>query len=238
VATIAMIAVGVLALLMFMLFGALLEMYRDVRQLRDVAGILDRPLSVDIGRVQGTVPSGYGLAPALDAASAALILFVSETCSTCRVLAASFDTSLPAGLWIVVEARSAESASAFLASTSLGTLSSTGRVAVDVAGQIAGRLGLDTTPVGFRVENGRLVSATTVPSVRYLSTILPKPIRLKRQSGGQDRTPVTNPEGEDAKGRPTDVDEARSAAPRGRRTTAGRVGTALLSIATGRPVWR
>jgi hypothetical protein len=221
-----MIAVGVLALLVFVLFGALMELYRDVRQLRDVAGILDRPLMVDIGRVQGTAPGRYGLAPALDAVGAALVLFISETCSTCRVLAASFDTSLPAGLWVVVEARSAESASAFLASNRLGALMSTGRVTVDVAGQIAGRLGLDTTPVGFRVENGLIVSATTVPSLRYLSTILPQPIRLKRQPGEQGGTPATRPKGEDA--------AARSSP----RTTAARVGLALLSIATGRPVWR
>jgi hypothetical protein len=230
VATIALIGVGVLALVVFVLFGALMEMYRDVRQLRDVAGILDRPLNVDIGRVQGTAPSRYGLPPALDGESAALVLFLSETCSTCRVLAASFDTGLPAGLWIVVEARSAETASTFLNSNRLGTLMSTGRVAVDVAAQIAGRLGLDTTPVGFRVENGLLVGATTVPSVRYLSTILPTPIRLKRQSGDQNGTRVTDPSGRD-------VDDATPAVPRVSRT-ARRVGMTILSIATGRPVWR
>ena len=35
------------------------------------------------------------------------------------------------------------------------------------------------TPVGFRVEDGRIVNATTVPSQRYLFSILPKPIRLR-----------------------------------------------------------
>src|SRR5262245_35438570 len=48
VATVALIAVAVLALLLAVLFGALLEMYRDVRQLRDALGILDRPLAVEI----------------------------------------------------------------------------------------------------------------------------------------------------------------------------------------------
>ena len=54
---------------------------------------------------------------------------------------------------------------------------------VDVADAIASRIGLDMTPVGFRVEDGRIVNATTVPSQRYLSSILPKPIRLRPAQG-------------------------------------------------------
>src|SRR5262245_50776784 len=42
VATLALICVALLSLFVAILFGALLELYRDVRQLRDVAGILDR----------------------------------------------------------------------------------------------------------------------------------------------------------------------------------------------------
>jgi hypothetical protein len=233
-----MIAVGVLALLVFVLFGALLELYRDVRQLRDVAGILDRPLNVDIGPVVATEPSRYGLPPALDSTGSALVLFLSETCSTCRAIAASFETFLPAGLWVVVEARSAESASAFVASNNLGAMIPSGRVCVDVAGQIAARLGLDTTPVGFRIENGLITSATTVPSVRYLSSVLPKPLRLKRWPGDWERTMQTNPKSEDAGARPQDVAGGISAARSSARGTAARVGMALMAIAAGRPVWR
>ena len=48
-ATAMMVAVGVLALLVFVLCGVVYELFRDVRQLRDVAGILDRPLHVELG---------------------------------------------------------------------------------------------------------------------------------------------------------------------------------------------
>jgi hypothetical protein len=178
-ATLALVAVGLLALLVFVLFGAMLELYKDVRQLRDAAGILDRPLHVDVGLVAGTAPSAYGLPQVLDTATSALVLFLSETCSTCRALAASFDTSLPPGLWVVLEARSADSAREFLATYRMAQMTSESRVSVDLNGEIAGRIGLDTTPVGFRVENGLLTSATTVPSTRYLMSILPTPIQLK-----------------------------------------------------------
>lgn len=178
--TVALISVGVLALLVFVLFGALLEMYRDVRQLRDVAGILDRPLNVDIGAAAGTKPSIYGLPQGLDSVPSAILLFLSERCGTCRSLAAGFGRPLPAGLWVILEATDPRSAAAFLDSYALRDISSDGRVVIDVAGEIARRIGLDTTPVGFRVENGLLASATTVPSSRYLTSILPEPIRLKQ----------------------------------------------------------
>lgn len=175
-----MVAVGVLALLVFVLCGVVYELFRDVRQLRDAAGILDRPLNVDLGPVAGTRPSGHGLPEALDSAASALVLFLSDRCGTCRSLAAGLERHLPPGLWVVLEARSSDSAARFMESYELTRMVEDGRLVVDVAGAIAGRIGLDLTPVGFRVEGGRIVSATTVPSKRYLFSILPKPIRLRR----------------------------------------------------------
>ncbi|MEK6280404.1 MAG: hypothetical protein AABN95_08640 [Acidobacteriota bacterium] len=176
--TIALIAVGVLALLVFVLFGALLEMYRDVRQLRDVVGILDRPLNVEVGAVAGTKPSKYGLPHSLDSSTSAIVLFLSERCATCRSLVAGLTKPLPLGLWVVLEAKDTAAAAAFLGTSALAGANSEERVIVDVAGSIAGRMGLNATPVGLRVEKGILTSATTVPSSRYLTSILPAPIRL------------------------------------------------------------
>jgi hypothetical protein len=175
-----MIVVGVLALVVFVLCGVVYELFRDVRQLRDVAGILDRPLDVEIGTVAGTRPSTYGLPQTLDSAASALVLFLSDRCGTCRSLAAGLERHLPPGLWVVLEAENADSAVRFLESFELTRMTEDGRLVVDVAGAIAGRIGLDLTPVGFRVEDGRIVNATTVPSKRYLLSILPKPIRLRR----------------------------------------------------------
>ena len=178
-----MVAVGVLALLVFVLCGVVYELFRDVRQLRDVAGILDRPLHVELGAVAGTRPSSYGLPEALDSAGSALVLFLSDRCSTCRSLAAGLGSHLPPGLWVVLEARSPDSAAKFIEFYELTRMLEGGRLSVDIGDAIAGRIGLDMTPVGFRVEDGRIVNATTVPSQRYLSSILPKPIRLRPAQG-------------------------------------------------------
>lgn len=179
-AAIALIAVAVLGLLVAVLFAALVEMYRDIRQVRDAVGILDRPLNVELGAVAGTRPSEHGLPAALDSAASAVVLFLSDRCGTCHSLATSLARPLPSGLWIVVEGRNRASADAFVERYALSTGVSEGQVLIDRDGEIAERIGLQTTPVGFRVERGILTEATSVPSSRYLSSILPEPVRLKR----------------------------------------------------------
>ena len=173
------VVVGVLALLVFVLCGVVYELFRDVRQLRDAAGILDRPLNVDLGPVAGTRPSAYGLAATLDSAASALLLFLSDRCATCRVLAAGLGRRPPPGVSVVLEATSPEAAAKFVESYELREMLRDGSLVVDDGGAIAARIGLDTTPVAFRIEAGRIVGATTVPSARYLTSILPKPIRLR-----------------------------------------------------------
>lgn len=179
-AAIALIVTGVLALLVAVLFGALVEMYRDLHQIRDAVGILDRPLSVELGSLSGTRPSDYGLPAALDSAASAIVLFLSDRCGTCHSLASGLARPLPPGLWVVIEGRTAESADAFLDRYALTAGTSDGQVIVDRDGAIAERIGLQSTPIGFRVERGAFTEATSVPSSRYLSSILPEPVRLKR----------------------------------------------------------
>jgi len=186
------VVVAVLALLVFVLAGAVVELNADVRQLRDVAGILDRALDVDIAEVQGTKPSSYGLPQTLDSAASALVLFVSDRCATCHVLADGLSGGLPTGLWLVLEARSPESAEEFLKKHGMTQGASDGRLFVDVAGKIASSIGLNTTPVGFRVESGLLRSATTVPSQRYLSSIVPNAVGLERGTLERERQRSTS----------------------------------------------
>jgi hypothetical protein len=174
-ATTALIAVGILSLLMFVMFNVLVELFRDVRQMRDALGILDRPLTIDIGSVSGTRPSSYGLPRQLDDERFALLLFLSDKCGTCRVLATAMGGTLPAGLWIVVESATSQAAAEFIEMYRMTLSLGSQRVCVDPAGTIAGRLGLNTTPVGYRIENGVFKDAGTVPSMRYLATVLPTP---------------------------------------------------------------
>lgn len=177
-ATAVVAVVGVLALVVFWFSGAVIELFRDVRQLREVAGILDRPLEVDLGDVEGSRPSRAGLPESLDSAGTALVLFLSDRCGTCHALAAGFAGTLPQGVWGVLEARTQGAAREFVASHGLEEAVTRRRLVIDVAGQIARQIGLRTTPVGFWVESGRFTRATTIPSGRYLSSVLPNPVKL------------------------------------------------------------
>lgn len=174
-ATTALIAVGALSLLVFVLCNVLVELFRDVRQIRDALGILDRPLTIDIGPAAGTHPSDYGLPGQLDGEPSALILFLTDRCATCRALAASLGGALPAGLWVVVEAATVQAAADFLEKFAMAAGVGEERVLVDTAGAVAARMGLKITPAGYRVVNGVFTEATTVPSIRYLASILPAP---------------------------------------------------------------
>lgn len=178
-AAVALIAAGVLALLVAVLFAALVEMYRDLQQIRDALGILDRPVDIDIAELAGTKPSTYGLPRALDSAAPALVLFLSERCATCHAIAAGLPRPIPPRLWVVLETRSASSAAALLEKYGLREAAAEGQVIVDADGAIADRIGLRVTPSGFRIEGGVFQFATSVPSTRYLQSILPETFRLR-----------------------------------------------------------
>ena len=156
-------------------------MYRDIHQLRDVAGISDRPLNIDIGIVKGAKPSLYGLPKTLDSVGSAVVLFLSERCATCRSLAAGFEREFPSNLWVVLDSAKTGTFSDFWNSYGLTNKESDNRVVMDLNNKIAKSIGLDTTPVGFRIENGVFTNATTIPSLRYLISILPKPLQLRRE---------------------------------------------------------
>ena len=187
--TIILLMLAIIAIVLFVMASAGVEMYRDIRQLREVSGILDTPLNIDIGQVAQKAPSDYGLPFVLDEQVAAIVLFLNERCNPCRSIAASFDASakyLPNGLWIVLEGRTDEVARQFLNSTPLKDLQSDGRVFIDSGGEIARRIGLEASPVGFRIENGKISIATTVPSSRYLLSILPHSLRLKEPDNNKE----------------------------------------------------
>lgn len=171
----ALIAVGVLAILNFVLVCVVVELFRDVRQIREAVGILDRPLTVELGPVAGGRPSAFGLPQELDEQRSALVLFLSDRCMTCRIIAASLNGSLPAGLWIVVEAATGQAALEFISANRLTGSEGHRRVIVDPTGAVAGRLGLKMSPVAYSIEQGAIKNARTVPSVRYLASIMPIP---------------------------------------------------------------
>lgn len=165
---------AVMSLLLLLLFGAVVELHRQVHQIRQYVGLVDR--SVPIEFVAGSLSSDIGLGfeesrgwePSNLARNALLIL--SDSCATCNDIAISLPDRLgDPRLRVVLEARSAEEGQSWLSRHGIGGDS---KVSVDHDGRLARALGVEVTPALVKSENLRATAAMTVPTVRTLDVAL------------------------------------------------------------------
>jgi hypothetical protein len=164
------VAVCVLAALLFVLLGAQIELFDQVKQLRRFLDLEDRITVLELGAAKGARPSGFGLPTDIDEADRALVLLLSNKCASCQTLAATMRGGhLPPNTWVVVVPVTGDGHE-FLEAYQL---EGAPRVLVDKDDRITGALGVEVTPAGLLIENGRLVAAQTVPSVRHLRAIQP-----------------------------------------------------------------
>jgi hypothetical protein len=170
--TVLLVLVCLFGALVVVLLGALVELFKQVQQVRaqlDVAGAA-APTPIDLKERQGVRPSSVGLPRALDEASGAIVLVLSDRCITCRAIAGLMQASVPPGIWVVAEPVSGvdEEAEEFVREFGLGG----DRTLVDRQSAIAEQLDLDVTPAAIYVENGQLQRAETVPSSQRFATVL------------------------------------------------------------------
>ncbi|HEX6526369.1 MAG TPA: hypothetical protein VF070_41100 [Streptosporangiaceae bacterium] len=177
--------VAVLAVGQFLLFGALAEAYRDIRQIREQEGLIDRAAPVDLGQAQNQVPSRIGLPPELDSAARAVVVYVDKRCGTCRMIVGSLNGGIPRGVWLTVISETEHEASEWLDHTAGIRLDSEPgrRVIVTSTDEVERHLGQVLTPLAIEIENGRLVRAKAVPSMRQFYSLVPTLITLS--------TPIT-----------------------------------------------
>jgi hypothetical protein len=166
--------IAVLAIGEFLLFGALTEVYRDIRQIREVSGLLDRPMPVELGPAQDMPPSSLGLAADLDSVVRAVAVYLDNRCGTCRSILGSVSGGIPEGIWFVVIAESAEKAYDWLGSAGITEDSAAARrVMVTTPDEVERNLGIIATPLAIEIEHGRLTRARIVPSIRQFYALVP-----------------------------------------------------------------
>jgi hypothetical protein len=166
--------VALLAVGEFLLFGALAEAYRDIKQIREVSGLIDRPMPVDLGQARDKAPSRLGLHPELDSAVHAVAVYLDNRCGTCQSIVSSINGGIPEGIWLVIIAESAEKAFAWLGSAGLNEGSAAARrVIVTSPEEAEQHLGGVATPLAIEIEHGRLVRARIVTSVRQFYGLVP-----------------------------------------------------------------
>lgn len=155
-------AVVVLGVLVVLLGGALVEMYKNLELLREYSGLVDEPVPVEIAG-EGTAPSALGLPAWLDEQEHAGVLFLSNRCSTCRsiVLDLSKMATFPPNLVLVIDRPDGHDGA--LAYDFLPE-----HCVVDERHRIFDRLELTTTPSLVTVRGGALAEAVSMPSTRRL----------------------------------------------------------------------
>jgi hypothetical protein len=183
VVPILLLVVSLLAVGEFLLFGALAEAYRSLRQIRENAGILDDPIAVELGAVQNKLASTCGLAPELDSAARAVVVYLDKRCGTCHMILESLGGGLPRGIWLVLVADSVEEGRSWIAETGLNRRDDLERrVMLMSTEEVENHLGTVLTPLAIDVENGRLTRGRTVPSIRQFYAMVPMTIALSSHS--------------------------------------------------------
>lgn len=143
-------------------FVATVELFRDLAQLREVTGVIDRSDPVDLGAGAGRRPSEVGLPSSLDAAVDEAALVLSTRCGTCRAIAHSIGPRWPSRIVPVLIEPSAEKVDEFITAYDLPRE----RVHVDSDQSVIRHLGNLPTPCLVFVGNGIVSHAQSVPSSR------------------------------------------------------------------------
>jgi hypothetical protein len=164
-----LVLLSLLAFGLCILLGALVELFNQVQQIRTQLGMVDRATPLDLGAKRDALASTVGLPAVLDDTGDAMVLFLSNRCTTCRAIAHELDGTVPPAVCVAEPVTGDDQeAEAFLQEFRLDG----GRALVDRQTQIAEQLDLNVTPSAIFIENGRLRRAQTVPSSRQLSAML------------------------------------------------------------------
>jgi hypothetical protein len=158
------VVLAAFAIALFLLFGAMVEMYRSLEQIRIESDIIDSLTPVDVQLGHG-LPESSALHEQMAGEPRAIVLVLSDMCSTCRKLAERLAGRLPDSVWLVFEPKSPETGQKWL---SLYGLLDAERVIVDGDGQVAAMLQVPISPAVVRLRDGVPVAAHTVPSPRRL----------------------------------------------------------------------
>jgi hypothetical protein len=181
--------------LLFVQMGALVELFQQVKQIRIHLDMVDRPIPLDLGEAKGAFPSEIGLPVELDAASNAVVLFLSNRCGSCHTIASYFEGgTLPKRLWLVVVPVTGDGQEFVESYRLYGD-----RIIVDRGQEVVGRLGMDVSPAALLIENGRIEGGQTVPTMRQLYELIPasetKYRLTPRLSARPEQAETTHPAG-------------------------------------------
>jgi hypothetical protein len=146
--------------------GALVEVFRQLADIRQAFDLDDEPLPLDLGR-NGLRAAELGLPARIEGLPEAIVVFLSTKCAACASIAHLFSGGSPESVWFVVQAEHD-------AASLIETLERAGeRLVVDIDGRMTAELGLEVTPSVLTVRYGEVVRAQAVSSPRQVLGLVP-----------------------------------------------------------------
>jgi hypothetical protein len=154
----------VLTLVVALMCSALVEVYRQLADIRASLHLEDlpRPLGFRPGELRA---SDIGLPATLAAEPEAIAIFMTTTCSTCLLVAEMFRGGAPATVWFVLPNGESELTTTLAASSE--------RFVIDEDGAIAERAGLNVAPSVLTLRYGEVVRAHAVSTPRQVLSLVP-----------------------------------------------------------------
>lgn len=167
-----MISVGLLVLvLLAVVEGAvLIEMVKQVAQLRQRADLDDQPLPISLGLHAG---AAFPRADLVEAEGITAVVFLSSDCSSCRAIGAAIPRlsgRLRERLRIspIVEGRTPDDIQDFLRETLLGEQ----EIVVDYERELGRATGIGTRPAAVMLHNGAMIDAAAIRTPRQLNSFI------------------------------------------------------------------
>lgn len=161
----------VLSILNALMFGALVEMYRQIQHIRDSSGLLDQPMSIDVrmGSLLPTERMGYRASEAVNGVDRHALLFLSDSCTTCERVAKGIPAKFTPRLTVLVEARDDSSALRWMDKFGLTELP---QAQYDRDRVVADETGVSVIPSIVLFEDGAVIGGHTMPSRRHIKAVL------------------------------------------------------------------
>lgn len=160
----------VTSLLTVLMLGALVELYRQIAELRGDTGLLDLPMTLE-GEFGLSLPVEsitYREPPELARGTdRCAILFLSDSCTTCELVAKGIPSKRTPRLMVVVESMNASAGEQWISKIGLP-----GMAEYDHDRRAASALGVEVIPSVVMFDNRQSVGMYTVPSARHVSAIL------------------------------------------------------------------
>lgn len=164
------VVLAILSAAVALLAAGLVEVYAELRQVRDVLRMQDEPLRVSLDTLGREVAELVPDPPEplrLDLVRPNYVLVLSNSCSICHTIGsglASSSTPWASALTVLVASDSENGGNEFASAVGLDSKG----VFIDNQGKYAKQLGVDSSPTVVRVERGRLTAAANLTSLRQL----------------------------------------------------------------------